>query len=172
MTDHATETCDYAALAAPCEDHERLKPFAGTFKAEVKMWMGPGDPMISTGTMTNTFTLGGRFLRQDYKGDPCEGPFPNFEGEGYWGYNKTEERYEGTWIDTASTAVQFEHGQVDGTGKVWSMASKMTCPTTRQPVQKRSVVTLQDADHHTMEMFFTGPDGSEMKGMEINYTRA
>ncbi len=27
----------------------RLEPFVGTFKAVVKLWMGPGEPMVSTG---------------------------------------------------------------------------------------------------------------------------
>ena len=49
-------------MAAPSADHERLTPFLGTFKAEVRIWMGPGDPMVSTGSMTNTWALGGRLL--------------------------------------------------------------------------------------------------------------
>jgi hypothetical protein len=171
MTDQATQTPDFAAMSAPNEDHARLEPFAGTFKAEVKMWMGPGEPMVSTGTMTNTFTLGGRFIEHDYQGDAQEGPFPDFQGKGYWGYNKTDDRYEGVWIDTASTMMQVEHGQVDASGKIWTMHGEMTCGMSGHTMKKRSVVTLTDNDHHTMEMFFTDPQGNEMKGMEINYTR-
>ena len=81
------EGADFAAMAATTEAHERLTPFVGTFKAEVKMWMGPGEPMVSTGVMINELDLGGRFLRQTYTGDESEGPFPNFEGRGYWGFN-------------------------------------------------------------------------------------
>ncbi len=66
--------CDFAAISATTEDHKRLAPFAGSFKAEVKMWMGPGDPMVSTGRMVNTLDLGGRFLHQVYTGDPNDGP--------------------------------------------------------------------------------------------------
>jgi hypothetical protein len=133
--------------------------------------MGPGEPHVTTGVMVNTLDLGGRFLRQEYTGDPQDGPFPNFEGRGFWGYNKIDGRYEGFWIDTASTQMQIENGQVDGTGAVWTMTGDMTDAMTNQPMRKRSVITLQDDDHHTMEMFFEGPDGSEMKGMEIRYTR-
>jgi hypothetical protein len=39
-------------------------------------------------------------------------------------------------------------------------------------MKKRSVITLKDKDHHSMEMFFTGPDGKETKNMEIQYVRA
>ena len=39
-------------------------------------------------------------------------------------------------------------------------------------MQKRSVITMIDDDHNSIEMYFTGPDGQEMKAMEIQYARA
>lgn len=167
--------CDMDAMArcaALCDEHEKLKPLEGTFKAEIKMWMGPGDPMVSTGTMVNTLDLGGRYLRQDYKGDPNPGPFPNFEGRGFFGYNTIDKRFEGMWIDNASTMMMTEHGQVDASGKKWEMRGQMTDPGSGQPMRKRSVVTIHDDNSHTMEMFFAVGDGPEIKSMEISYARA
>lgn len=159
-------------MAAPATEHQALTPFQGTFKAEVKIWMGPGDPSVMTGTMTSTFDLGGRFLRQDYKGDSSPGPnpFPGFEGRGFWGFNKNTQRYEGFWIDTASTIMQTEQGTVDANGKVWTMIGEIV-GTDGEASTKRSVITLVDDDHHQMEMFFS-KDGQEFKGMEIQYIRA
>ena len=159
-------------MAAPTADHERLTPFLGTFKAEVKIWMGPGDPMVSTGTMTSTLVLGGRFVRQDYMGDsdPGQTPFPNFEGHGYWGFNKNTQKYEGFWIDTASTVMQHESGAVDESGKVWTMTGEIEGSDGETSV-KRSIITLVDNDHHGIEMFFTKGD-QEFRGMEIQYVRA
>lgn len=161
-----------SACGALCEHHEKFKPFEGTFRAEVKMWMGPGEPMVSTGTMVNTLDLGGRYLRQEYKGDPMDGPFPNFEGRGFWGYNTIDERYEGVWVDNASTMMMTDVGQVDETGRTWEMCGEMTCPMTRAPSRRRSVIRLIDENTHVMEMYHTGPDGTEVKSMEITYTRA
>jgi hypothetical protein len=153
--------------------HARLEPFAGTFKAVVKIWMGPGEPMVSTGVMTNTMELGGRFLHQHYEGDPStDSPFPDFQGRGYWGYNTVLGKYEGFWIDTASTLMQTESGDVDGSGKVWTMLGEIPDAKSKRPSQKKSVISLTDRDHHSMEMFFTDPGGTEVKGMEIKYTRA
>ena len=162
----------FAALAAVGEAHQRLQPFAGTFKAQVKLWMGPGEPHVSTGVMVNEFDLGGRFLRQTYTGDPGEGPFPDFQGRGYWGFNNLNGQYEGFWIDTASTVMQFEAGEVDEAGKVWTMLGEMDNPGGGGKLRKKSVITLEDDDHHILEMYFEGPDGSESKGMEIRYERA
>ena len=161
---------DFAAMSAPAPAHERLTPFVGTFRAEVKIWMGPGDPNLSTGKMTNTFALGGRFLRQEYKGDPNDGPFPEFEGHGYWGFNKATGKYEGFWIDNASTIMQTDAGDVDDSGKRWEMKGEMVGPN-GDPLVKRSVITLEDDDHHSIEMFFIHGD-QESRAMEIRYTRS
>lgn len=160
-----------AAMAEAGEAHKKLDPFVGTFKATVKIWMGPGEPHVSTGTMVNSWDLDGRFLKQHYAGDAQEGPFPNFNGRGYWGYNTITSKYEGFWIDTASTVMQTEAGDLDGTGKVWTMVGETTMPGADKPLKKRSVITLEDNDRHSMEMYFTGPDGNEAKGMEIQYER-
>ena len=165
-----TENQEFTMPAAGPE-HKKIQPFEGTFKSEVKMWMGPGDPMISTGTITNSWKLGGLYLHQDYVGDAVEGPFPSFAGQGYWGYNTGTKKYEGFWIDNASTMMQTESGDVDADGKVWTMHSEVTCPQTGVPMKKRSVITLIDDDHNKIEMYFTPEDGNEMKAMEINYTR-
>ena len=156
----------------PTVEHEKLKPFEGTFRATVKIWMGPGDPMESTGTMINRWHLTGLYLNQDYVGDRVDGPFPNFCGKGYWGFNTTSKQFEGFWIDNASTAMQMETGSVNDAGNVWTMVSTVVCPETNNNLTKRSVITLIDDNQHSMESFFAGEDGNEMKCMEIAYTRA
>ena len=156
---------DFTPVALP----QVLKPINNP--KEVKFWMGPGDPMVSTGTMTNSWQLGGLYLHQDYVGDKIDGPLPSFEGKGYWGYNTTSNRYEGYWIDNASTTMQMEFGDVDSDGRVWTMNSEVTCPQTGVAMKKRNVITLIDDDHNKVESYFTGEDGNEMKSMEISYTR-
>jgi hypothetical protein len=169
MSEHNQESC--ANMSAVVEQHKKLEPFVGTFRAEVKMWMGPGEPFVATGTIVNSWDLDGRFLRQDYKGDPNDGPFPNFAGRGFWGYNTIDKRYEGFWIDSASTFMQFETGQLDAAGKVWTMTGKMTDPMSGAQLEKKSVITLKDNDHHSMAMYFGPPGGPENKAMEIHYAR-
>ena len=159
-----------AEVMSPGPEHELLKPFLGTFRAEVQLWMGPGDPMVSTGTMTNELVLDGRYVRQDYVGDPNDGPFPSFKGHGFWGYNRMARRFEGYWIDNASTIMQLETGSVDESGKVWTMTSEIV-DSQGGTMSRRSVITLMDDDHHSIESFFT-KEGKEFKAMEIQYERA
>jgi len=66
--------------------------------------------------------------------------------------------------------MQFETGSVDESGKAWTMTSEMVDPE-GGTMSKRSVITLKDDDHHSMESFFTR-QGQELKAMEIQYARA
>ena len=110
-------------------------------------------------------------MKQVYTGDPNDGPFPEFEGRGYWGYNTVSKRYEGFWIDNGSTLMQNESGDVDERGRVWTMKGQMPNPQSRGTMTKRSVITLEDEDHYSVEMFLDSGEG-EAKVMEIKYTRS
>ena len=116
--------------------------------------------------MTNSWVLGNRFLHQAYKSDPGAHPF---EGIGYFGYNNVTGKYEGFWIDSMSTGMMTEVGDCAGT--TWTMTGEGEFPVPGSRFQKRSVITVNGPDRHTLEMYFKGPDGNEFKNMEIVYTR-
>ena len=158
------------AVGATTEAHGRLKPFVGTFKAEVTMWTGSGNPIVMTGTMVNELDLGDRYLRQTYAGDPSEGPVPRFEGRGFWGYNTITNQYETFWIDTASTMMQTDVGHVDATGHVWTMLGQMPNPATGETMTRRTVITLVGTNVYRMETYVDTGAG-ESKAMEIAYRR-
>ena len=67
-----------------------------------------------------------------------------FSAARLWGYNDVAKRYEGVWLDNASNVMQIDNGQIDATGKIWTMEGAMTCPQTGKSMTKRSVVTLMD----------------------------
>ncbi len=158
---------------AVTDHHRALSPFAGEFTAEVKFWMGPGEPRVWAGVMVNEWDLGGTFLKQTYTGDSDpNAPFSIFEGRGYWGFNTTTGRYEGFWIDTASTMMQTETGEYDPSNRRWTMHSAFIHPETGAPMTKRSVFTLLSDDEHLIESFYLTPDGGEFKVMEIRFVRS
>jgi hypothetical protein len=159
-----------SAVGKLADQHKLLEQFVGEWDSEVKIWMGPGDPFVSQGVMRNTLDLGGRFLQQHYANNDG-----SFNGRGYWGYNTLDERWEGFWIDDMATFFQLERGRYDASSKSWEMAGEMTDPGSGQPMKKRTVITISDADHHTMETYFTQTTGEhaghEHKCMEIRYAR-
>ncbi len=156
-------------MSGPCDEHKLFEPFVGTFNSKVEMWMGP-ESMTSTGVMTNTVEMGGRFLHQSYKGNDDGGPFPGFEGGGFWGYNDVTSKWEGVWVDSVSNQMQTETGDYDGASKTWTMLGQMHTPD-GNAMTKKSIIRLTSRDEHEMEMHFQTPDGSWTKGMHIHYTR-
>jgi len=154
--------------ATPGDMHKFLAKMEGTWSAEVKMWEGPGEPQVSRGTSVNAMVMGGRYLRQDFKSTMMDMPF---EGVGYTGYDNVMKRFQAIWMDNMSTAMMVGTGTLDATGKV--MTSTMTysdCQSGKEVVS-RSVGRIVDDKTHVFEMFGPGPDGKEIKMMEITYRK-
>lgn len=158
------------AAGTPGPEHEVLKAFEGTWKAAVSFWMQPGAaPMHAEGTMVNEWILGGRFLQQRYTSNFMGSPFA---GQGLFGYNGVDRRYEGLWVDTMSTAMMLETGRYDASMRTFTMQGEVTDPASRKSMKKKTVITVDSPNQHTMSMHFAD-DGAKSfwKCMEIVYTR-
>ncbi len=157
-------------LAAPSSGHDRLKSMAGSFAAKTKMWMVPGAPVQeSEGTMTSEWILGGRFLQSKFEGTMMG---MGFEGVSLLGYNNGTGNYEGVWVDSAGTVMMPRSiGTADVSGKVITFSREVDNMVPGQTETMREVMTVIDHDNHKFEMFRIGPDGSEFKTLEIQYTR-
>ena len=131
------------------------------------MWMDPSKPPAeSTGTSVNSWVLGNRFIETKHEGTFMGQPFT---GIGYTGYDNTTKKYEGTWMDNASTGMMVSKGTM--TGSVMTSSSTMADPTTGKMMTVKMKTTVADKDHYTMEMWGPGPDGKNYKMMEIAYSR-
>jgi len=155
--------------ATPGDAHKKLNAMAGTFNADVKMWMQPGAPPSGgTGVAENSWALDGRFLQQNFTGNFMGMPF---SGVGYTGYDNIKKKYIGTWMDTMTTSMMISTGSANADGKSYTFTSSMDDPMTGKPSPVKETVTVLDDDHHTLEMWSPGPDGKMFKMMEIAYTR-
>ncbi len=153
----------------PGDAHKRLDALAGSWDTKITMWMMPGmDPTTSSGTSTNTWVMGGRYLEQRFKGSFEGMPF---EGVGYTGYDNVKKKYWGTWMDSMSTGMMTSVGSASDDGKTFEFEATMADPMTGKDSISKEKVTMTDADHHTMEMWSPAPDGTMFKMMEIVYTR-
>lgn len=153
----------------PGDAHKKLDGMVGTWDTKITVWAMPGlPPMTSAGSSTNAWVMGGRYLEQRFKGDFAGMPF---EGIGYSGYDNVKKQYWGTWMDNMSTSMMTSTGTASADGKTWEFTATMTDPMTGKDTTAKEKITVTDHDHHTMEMWVTGPDGKMFKNMEIAYTR-
>lgn len=158
-------------LSAPNSHHELLKPMVGTFNATVKMWMKPGEKaQESKGTAVNTLMFGGRFLKQDYKGEFMNQPF---EGVGYTGYDNIRGEYQSIWMDGMMTGIMSSAGSYNEASKTLNLSGTFSCPMTGEKNRwSRAELNIVNNDKHTYTSYGKGPDGKEAKEMEITYVRA
>lgn len=161
----------WAEVSTPGDAHRKLDDLVGTWDAEMKMWMqGPGSvPSVTKGTSVNTWVLGGRYLRQEYKGEFMGMPF---EGIGYTGYDNHNKRYFSIWIDNSSTQLSTMSGVVDQSGKVFTEYGTMDEWMTGENGKPVKYVTrILSKDKHVFEVHDLAIGEPNTKVMEATYTR-
>lgn len=163
------DMAEWMKYGQPGEHHKHMAKMVGTWKAHTKMWPAPGaPPEEGDGTMTVEEVLDGRFFKSEFKGTFMGQPF---EGMGLDGYDNYKQKHVGTWVDTMGTMIlQFEGTCSEG-GKKMEMRAPFDDVMTKKRSYMRSVSMWKDDKTVVMESYSPGPDGKEIKNMEITYTR-
>ena len=159
-------------LGSLSEGHKALEPLAGAWTYTAQWWMSPEAPPESmTGTATSSLIFGGRFLKQEIRGQAENQP--PFEGVGFTGYDNIRKEYQSVWLDNMATDMMVGAGQFDAATKTLTDQGDFSCPITGESHRWfRTAWTLVDQDHTTYENYMRTPEGREFKAMEIHYTRA
>jgi len=153
----------------PGPPHAALAKMAGTWDANVKAWMSPDQPpMESKGVCEESMIMGGRYLQQTFHGEMMGQPF---EGMGYTGYDNVTQKYIGFWMDGMSTAWMTSTGTASADGKTFTFTGDMSDAMTNRVLPNKQVVSFPDDNHMHFELWAPGPDGKDMKWIEIAYTR-
>ena len=157
---------------SPNEGHKVFEPLVGTWTYTAQWWMSPEAPSESmTGSASNSLLFGGRFLKQEIRGQ-AEGQ-PPFEGLGFLGYDNLRKEYQSVWLDNMSTGMMIGKGQFDPAANTLTDQGEFSCPLTMETRRSfRSVWKIVDSEHTLYETYMRTPEGREFKAMEIHYTRA
>ncbi len=160
----------WAEYATPGEAHERLAKHAGEWDYTMKWWMAPdAQPEESTGTLSASMTMDGRYLIENWEGTSMGQPF---EGQGITGYDNFNQEYVSTWIDNMSTGIMTSTGQYDPEQDALVTTGTFDdIMTGEKDKTMRGISKLLDDNTLHFEMYMPGPDGAEFKAMEIHATR-
>lgn len=155
--------------ASPSAAHKTLEPFVGTWTAEIKMWLAPGEaPTVTKGSAKSTWILGGRYVQEEFTGEFMGKPF---RGLSLTGYDNVRQKYRSVWIDDMSTTMVTSEGDADAAGKVFTYGGDYACAMTGQTHKAAKLVTrLISKDKFTFELHDPARAG-DSKVMEITYTR-
>jgi hypothetical protein len=160
----------WTTYSTPNEHHKMLEPMVGTFKATVKHRMTADAPWEeSTGTCTNKWTMGNRFVETTFKGNFMG---QEFDGRGYTGFDNSMGKFVGFWMDSFSTGMApISTGTCDASGKIFTFEREYDCPITGQPTHLREVLTIKSKDEHMLEVFTQQGSDDEFQSMTITYKR-
>jgi hypothetical protein len=154
---------------SPGENHKNIARYVGDWTYAGKMWMDPSQPPTeSTGTMHGETLLGGRYVQSTWKGNFMGMPF---EGRGTNGYDNLSKQYVSTWIDNMGTGIMYATGTCDASGMKCEDKGEMMDPMTGQKSYMHSIITWTGDKSFKMESYSPGPDGKEMKTMEMVVTK-
>lgn len=153
----------------PGDDHKFLEPMVGAWTVKVTSWETPGGPpTTSSGTAERAWVLGGRYLKESFKGEFNGMPF---EGLGFTGFDNLKKKYFATWMDSMSTMTMMLTGTADRATKVVTMTGNMDDAMTGKPMAIKSMTRILDNNRHIYEMYGPDKEGKQFKMMEIAYSR-
>lgn len=153
------------AKMQPAKEHAELAKQVGDWDADCETYM-PGSPVMkSKGSAKISMIMGGRFLREEFKGTMMGQPF---EGIMLLGYDNNLKRYDSMWIDSMGTGMMVTHSKTDSPDE---LSGSFYCPMVQKEVTARLVNKPVSNDEHVFEMYAPGLDGKEAMMMRITYHR-
>lgn len=158
----------YQKAGTPGAEHKQLASMAGNYDLSVKSWHTPdGPPTTETGTATRKMILGDRVMVEEVSSQMMGQPY---SGQGLHGFDNVTGQYWSTWSDSMSTGLMVSNGSCD---------ANMTCaytgtyhdPVSKQLQTTRMTTRWTDKNTEVFEMHGPGPNGKEVKMMEITYKK-
>jgi len=169
MTEQETMQ-EWMKLAQPGKKHEMLKRHEGEWNVTMRSWMQPGEPPTEgKGTARYKMILGGRVMTEEFHGDFMGMPF---EGHGMIGYDNYRGRWWQTWNDNMGTGIYKGEGTGSPDGKVITIIGKSDRPAQNlKDLEMKGIYRFPNDNLHIFETYDKGPDGKDIKTMEIEYRR-
>jgi hypothetical protein len=158
----------YQKAGTPSVAHAGLAATVGDYSVLIKSWSAPGAaPSESTGTASRKLMLGGRVVSEELQSSMYGQPYTGF---GLTGFDNVTGKYWTTWNDSMTTGLTTGTGTCDAQARC-TFSAHWDDPVSKQPATARISIRWTSPSVEIFEMFGPGPDGKEMKMMEMTYTR-
>lgn len=152
---------------APGPEHAKLDPLAGRWDVTVTYSLGEGREHQGTATCQADWVLDRRFLRQRYESSLQGAPFEVLQ---YLGFDRNKKKYIELKMDNMDTGLMHNEGTLDPAGSITFLGDRVD-PEDGKSRPMRTVYTIPDPDHFTIEWFLTGADGQESRTVVLKHTR-
>ncbi|MSR18206.1 MAG: DUF1579 domain-containing protein [Phycisphaerales bacterium] len=159
-----------AAYSTPGAEQAWLAKFTGEWTTLVRHWDNPSaPPMESSGMAVCAMELGGRFLTTRVTGQFMGMPY---EGMGSTAFDNGHRRFQYTWMDTMGTAIITGQGTLESATDTLNWTTTMFDPVANADIACRQTTEWIDSDRFVDTLFVPQAGGTELKVMEIVYSRS
>jgi Protein of unknown function (DUF1579) len=147
--------------------HQRLNDLAGTWDVALQYTLGEKQHG-GKATCEAKSILDGRFLQQDYHSRFQGKPFHVLQ---LLGYDNPRKKTIEIMMDNLGTGLMHNEGSISDDGTVITNLGNGIDPLTKKPYKLRTVTTIVDHDHFTLEWFRTNDGGKEEKVVSMAHSR-
>lgn len=152
--------------------YDYLEQFVGTWSGTALIWEAPGaEPTSNPYVTTSKMILGGNYLESKITGDFMGMPVELTQTTGY---DSTTGKYTSQLITNITNVLCISEGILDETGRTRTdITNNRECPICPDnEFEMRTVTTLIDHDHYSIDQYMKVGTSEEYKIMEITYTRS
>jgi hypothetical protein len=148
--------------------HKCLNAMAGKWDVAIQYKLGD---KVQNGKATceAKWILDGLFLQQNYHSRFQGKPFHVMQ---ILGYDNEKKKFIELKMDTMSTSVLHNEGEISADGKVITNVGEAWDPRTRKPYKLRTVYTITDPDHFTLEWYHIEEGVADEKVVTMSHSRS
>jgi hypothetical protein len=156
-----------AKADAPGPFHQNLSGMAGNWDVAINYKLGD-KVREGTASCEAKWILDGRFLQQDYTSQ--------FQGKPYHvvqliGYDNNRKKTIEIKLDNLSTGIMHNEGSISADGRIMTNQGESLDSATGKPFKLRTVTTIVDTDHFTLEWFHVVDESKAERVVTMSHTR-
>jgi hypothetical protein len=152
---------------APGPVHKQMERLAGNWDVDI-VYIFNGKENKGKAKCETRWILDGRFLQQEYKSLFMGRPYTVLQ---HLGYDNQKKKTIEITMNSLSTGVHYNEGSISEDGKVITNEGDALDPKTGKSTKLRTVTTIVDDDHYTLEWFKPGADGRSEKVVSMSHMR-
>lgn len=165
---HGDRFANMLEFASPRPEHALLDDLVGEFDFEAHFALPGEDPSDWTGTTTNAWTLGRRFLR-------CEATSRRgelaVESLRVLGFDPATQRFQSTSFESLSLTHVDASGSFDRDTRTIAFETETKDPASGVRTKTTEVLRIQGRDRYVREIWGRGSAGEPLQLVRSSYTR-
>lgn len=160
---------DWISLSKPGVPHQLLGSFVGTWDVTISSRSAPDvPPEVSKGVSNISWLLGGRFVREDFKGSVAG---EKYEGVGFLGFDNGARLFSAVWMDSLNTSVALSKGRFNEKNSTFQFTGEIYDPLLGRTKTNEMQIKLISSSHYEVSMIDVTPRGERFKALTMVYRK-